>query len=89
MGNPIVTSDNIWDVYSELLHRFENLDDAVDFIEECQVYLQAMDIQTSEEEKNVNKPAGKELLGGPDDPAIDGSYYMGGVNNGRRLGWLH
>ena len=45
MGSPTINSDNVWNIYCELLHRFEHLDDAVNFMEECQVYLNILDDQ--------------------------------------------
>jgi hypothetical protein len=84
--SPIVDSENVWGIYRELLHQFENLDDAVDFIEECQVYLDILDEQVDIE--NAVPPAGVELYRGLEEPDTDGTYYMGGVNNGRGLGKL-
>jgi hypothetical protein len=84
MGSPTLTSENIWEVYRELLARFEQLDDAVDFIEECEIYLAMLEAQTNNEENLA--PVGGDLLGGPENPATDGAYYMGGVNNGLGLG---
>ena len=45
MRSPAVNSENIWDVYQELLVRFEQLDDAVDFIEEYEIYLAMLEAQ--------------------------------------------
>jgi len=84
MGSPAVNSENIWDVYQELLAQFEQLDDAVDFIEECEIYLAMLEAQINNEENLA--PVGKDLLGGPENPATDSAYYMGGVNNGLGLG---
>lgn len=84
MGSPTIDSNNVWNIYCELLHRFEHLDDAVDFIEECNVYLNILDNQINWDDEVA--PAGIELFGGPDDQDADGNYYMGGVNNGRGLG---
>ncbi|KAH9487316.1 hypothetical protein JR316_0001389 [Psilocybe cubensis] len=85
MESPVLTSENIWEVYSELLYRFENLDNAVDFIEECQVYIEAMELQDNEDNENSFKPQGRDLFGGIDNSKSDGTYYMGGVNNGHGL----
>ena len=84
MGSPDLNSENIWEVYRELLDRFGRLDDAVDFIEECEIYLEMLEAQTNDEENLA--PVGEDLLGGPENPATDGAYYMGGVNNGLGLG---
>ena len=84
MDCPALNSDNIWDIYQELLSQFEWLDNAADFIEECKIYLAILDAQTNNEEGLA--PIGKELNGGPEHPGTDGAYYMGGVNNGLELG---
>jgi hypothetical protein len=84
MGSPVVNSENVWDIYCELHHRFEHLDDAVNFIEECQVYLDILDAQDNLDD--AVPPVGRELYGGPENRDADGAYYMGGVNNGRGLG---
>jgi len=84
MGSPVINSENVWVVYRELLHRFEHLDDAVDFIEECQIYLRLMDEQ--DDANDLSPPTGRELQGGPENPDTKGFIYMGGVNNGHGLG---
>ena len=84
MGSPIINSENIWNIYRELIYRFEHLDDAVNFLEECQVYLNVLDDQANLDDEVP--PAELEFYGGPDDQDADGNYYVGGVNNGRRLG---
>ena len=63
---------------------YVNLDDAVDFMEECQVYLNILDDQVNFDDEVP--PAGLDLYGGPDNQDADGNYYMVGVNNGRGLG---
>ena len=78
MGSPAINSENVWHIYRELLHRFEHLDDAVNFLEECQVYLNVLDNQVNLDDDNLAvPPAGLELYGGPDDQDVDGNYYMG------------
>ena len=84
MGSPAINSENVWNIYRELLHWFEHLDDAVNFMEECQVYLDVLDNQVYLDDEVP--PAGLDLYGGPDNQDADGNYYMGGVNNGRGLG---
>ena len=54
----------------------------MDFIEECEIYLEMLEAQTNNEDNLA--PVGEDLPGGPENPAMDGTYYMGGVNN--RLG---
>jgi len=63
MGIPVVNSENVWDIYCELHHRFEHLDDAVNFIEECQVYLDILDAQDNLDDSVP--PVRRELYGGP------------------------
>ena len=88
MGSPAINSDNVWNIYWELLHQFECLDNAEKILEECQVYLNVLDDQVNLDDEVP--PAGIELYGGPDDQLEDAdgnyNYYMGGVNNGRGLG---
>lgn len=84
MGSPTISSENVWDVYRELLYRFEHLDDAVEFLEQCETYIQEQEIEESLHEEMP--PAGEELLGGFEENTEDGYFYMGGVNNGRGLG---
>lgn len=84
MGSPNINSENIWEIYRELVYRFEHLDDAVDFIEQLQVYLNLLDDEGNV--ADVEPPAGMELHGGLENPGPDGAYYMGGVNNGLGLG---
>jgi len=61
MSSPDINSKNIWEVYRKLVHRFEHLDDAVDFIEQLQVHFNLLD-----DEVNIEPPAVVELHGGPD-----------------------
>ena len=86
MGSPTINSDNVWNIYPELLHRFKHLDDAENFMEECQVYLNILDDQLEVNFDDEVPPTGIELYGGPDDQDADSNYYMGGVNNGHGLG---
>lgn len=84
MGSPDISSENIWEIYRELVYRFEHLDDAVDFIEQLQVYLDLLGDEGNIED--IEPPAGMELQGGLENPGPDGAYYMGGVNTGLGLG---
>ncbi len=43
IGSPVVNSENVWDIYRQLIHRFEHLDEAMEFMEECQVFLSIWD----------------------------------------------
>ena len=53
MGSPTINSENVWNIYWELLHQFEHLDNAVDFMEECQVYLNFLDNQVNVDDEAV------------------------------------
>ncbi len=44
MGSPPVTWKTVWDVYNELLFRFQNLNEATDCIEEWSIQVNLMDI---------------------------------------------
>ena len=35
MGSPAINSENVWNIYRELLYGFEHLDNAENFLEEC------------------------------------------------------
>ena len=85
MGSPVINSENVWDIYCELHYRFEHLDDAVNFIEECQVYLDILDAQDNLDDA-AEPPLGRELYGGLENRDADGVYYMGGVNNDHGFG---
>ncbi|PPQ83249.1 hypothetical protein CVT24_001149 [Panaeolus cyanescens] len=85
MGRPVLTTENVWDVYRELLHRFEHLDDAADFVDCWEVYYMMLTDDDQHLGNGLQAPEGQELAGGMDDPSGDGHYYMGGVNNGQGL----
>lgn len=93
MESPPVTWKTVWDVYNKLLFRFQNLSEATECIEEWSIQVNLMDIQPEEfearEQGTPNLMDGKDLDGGIDKPHANGSYYMGGVNNGRGLGTWH
>jgi len=76
MGSPVISWKNVWDVYKELLFRFEHLDEATDCIEAWEIQVNLMD--EDEDSGYPLIPGQRDLLGGTD--------YMGGVNNGCGLG---
>ena len=80
----------VWEVYNELLFRFQNLDRAAEHIEEWSAQVNLMDVQSevfeAEEQGAFDLMAGRDLDGGIERLNNNGSYYMGGVNNGRGLG---
>ena len=85
MGCSVISWKNVWDIYKELLFRFEHLDEVTNCIEAWEIQVNLMD-----EDKDSGYPliAGQsDLLGGMDViDKEDHSYYMGGVNNGSGLG---
>ena len=81
MGSPVVTGENIWDIYRALLFRVERLEVAVDYIAEWETCLADMDPGS-----DIDLVAGKELGDRVDTGNDEGQYYMGGVNNGQGLG---
>jgi hypothetical protein len=89
MGSPSVTSENVWDIYRELLFRFEHLDEAIECVEEWEIQLSLTD-HDSDDEQYPMMEGQRDLLGGSDsmNDSEGGDYYMGGVNNGMGLGLL-
>ena len=87
MGSPDINSENIWEIYRELIHHFEHLDEAVDLIEQLQVYLDLDDDDV--DMADIKPPVCMDLHGEPDNSGPDGAYYMGDVNNGLGLGKLN
>ncbi|KAF8076875.1 hypothetical protein FPV67DRAFT_1559232 [Lyophyllum atratum] len=81
MHSPVITRDNVWHIYLELHDRFSHLDEAFAYLERWQEVLQP------EGNPQYDLLEGQQdLMGGPDDVGENGSYYMGGVNNGHGLG---
>ena len=77
MGSPVINSENVWDIYCELHYRFEHLDDdAVNFIEEFQFYLDILDAQDNLDDVVV-PPLGRELYGGLENCDADGALSYG------------
>ena len=87
MGSPSATSENVWDIYHELLFQFEHLDEAIDCVEEWEIQLSLTD-HDSDDEQYPMMEGQWDLLGGYDSMNKGGDNYMGGVNNGMGLGLL-
>lgn len=82
MGSPVINRTNVWGVYRELLHRCRTLNHAPEQFERWEQVVTA-----SQDEDTVDLlPELEELPMGMDSVRADGSYYMGGVNNGQGLG---
>ncbi len=92
MDAPTLTSENIWDVYCELLERLEALQAAmddenyIDCIEQWEVNENLMGKGDPEDLQPYPLIDGLDLRGGLDDPREDGSIYLGGINGGDGLG---
>jgi len=87
MGSPVISWQNVWDIYNELLFRFEHLDEATDCIEALEIQVNLMDLDGEGLTSYPLIAGQRDLLGGIDVvDREDGSYYMGGVNNGCGLG---
>ena len=86
IGSPTVDSESD----CEILQWFKHLDNAVNFLEECQVYLNILDDeQVNLDDEVMVPPPGIELYGGLDHQDADSNYYMRGVDNGCGLGmWI-
>ncbi|KAK7016029.1 hypothetical protein R3P38DRAFT_3321518 [Favolaschia claudopus] len=81
INSPPITRSNVWDVYMEILLRFEHLDNVhrvPENFDECWGY--ALTIARDDHEDDMALlPNLTPLESDPDN------YYMGGVNNGRGL----
>ena len=64
MESPPVTWKTVWDVYNELLFRFQNLSEATECIEEWSIQVNLMDIQ--HEEFEAREQGTPELMDGKD-----------------------
>lgn len=82
MGSPPIFRENAWEVYSNLVARFEQMDAYADLLEEWEIYVNLLD----GDDNALKPPSGLELYGGWDVIDKDGNYYMGGINNGKGLG---
>ncbi|KIM38531.1 hypothetical protein M413DRAFT_20009 [Hebeloma cylindrosporum] len=82
LGSPEISWDTAWDIYQDMLFQFEQMDAIEDIVEEWETQVNLMD----EDPPAMPLIEGqRDLLGGEDVIDEDGSYYMGGVNNGQGL----
>jgi hypothetical protein len=92
MGAPTLTSENIWDVYHELLEQLEALqaamdaEDYVNCMEQWEVNENLMAKADPEDLQPYPLIDRLDLRGGLENPREDGSIYLGGVNGGDGLG---
>jgi hypothetical protein len=92
MGTPTLTSENIWDMYRELLEQLEALqaamyaEDYVNCMEQWEVNKNLMAEADPEDLQPYPLINGLDLRGGLENPHEDGSIYLGGVNGGDGLG---
>lgn len=79
----MITRANVWDVYLTLLTSFRQLEDIPDQVQG--LWRQAATLAREDTPEPMELIQGLSELpnGAPQD---DGSYYMGGVNNGNGLG---
>ena len=94
MGSPMVTGENVWDIYRGLVQRLEELQvamdhtDYLDCIEQWEVNEDL--IKGADEDPPYPLINGQNLRGGYENPREDGTVYLGGVNGGDGLGtFLH
>jgi hypothetical protein len=84
MGSPLITRDNVWNVYLELLRQFRDLDDVpfpVEWRDAASLGRQ-QEAPPAEDFDTDLFPNLQLLAGGVDAPRDDGSIYYGGVNGG-------
>ena len=83
LGSQEISWDNVWDIYRDLLFRFEQLDEIEDIVEEWETQVNLMD----DDPPAIPLMDGQQdMLGGEEVLDEDGAYYMGGLNNGLGLG---
>ncbi|KAH7922898.1 hypothetical protein BV22DRAFT_1016396 [Leucogyrophana mollusca] len=87
MGTPLITRENVWDVYRDMLARVQHFEQLPATLEqEWQVHNTEGDPDNAAF-NHIPLIAGlTELPNGEDVARSDGSIYLGGVNNGNGLG---
>ncbi|KAJ7480783.1 hypothetical protein FB451DRAFT_1030888, partial [Mycena latifolia] len=88
LGQPAVTRTNVWNIYMVLLTRFEPLDNVHQVPAELDQHRgYALTMARDHYEDDIALiPNLTPLRNGADVVGPDGSFYMGGVNNGLGLG---
>jgi hypothetical protein len=90
IGSPVISRTNVWDVYMGIRAHFYHLEGIPD---DYQLEWDSAITQAREESdaRDANMPIElipdlRGLCNGLDVARPDGSYYMGGVNNGQGIG---
>lgn len=95
MGSPLVTWENVWDIYLELNACLEHLylanqPDKLDMyweaIEQWDIQQCLTVLENNGEQVPYGLIPGQDLAGGAEYLQQDGALYVGGVNNGKGLG---
>ncbi|KAJ6466161.1 hypothetical protein C8R47DRAFT_991038 [Mycena vitilis] len=88
MGQPPITRTNVWDIYMAILTQFQHLDNVHRMPPELDEHWgYALTIARDDHEDDIALiPNLTPLRNGLDAVAPDGSFYLGGVNNGLGLG---
>jgi hypothetical protein len=84
MGSPVVTGENIWDIYRGLVQQLEELHDRMDYADCIDQW--EVNVEGADAEPPYPLIDGQDLRGGYENPHEDGSVYLGGVNGGDGLG---
>lgn len=84
MGEPTVTRENVWAVYLALLDSFHQLEEILEDDHVQWHHIATLAREDNPEELELLQGL-RELPNGLENPRDDGSYYMGGVNNGQGL----
>ncbi|KAJ6629680.1 hypothetical protein B0H10DRAFT_1939656 [Mycena sp. CBHHK59/15] len=87
IGQPPITRTNVWNIYMELLTRFQHLDNMHRVpVDLDQHWGYALTIARDDHEDDIALiPNLTSLHNGSQVVALDGTFYMGGVNNGLGL----
>jgi hypothetical protein len=86
--SPVITRNNVWEVYLEILRQFHELDNIsfpVEWQHAASLGRQQEGLQPQDADLAFFSDL-QPLAGGMDILADDGSFYMGGVHGGHGLG---
>ncbi|KAG6908222.1 hypothetical protein DXG01_005694 [Tephrocybe rancida] len=86
LGQPVITRNNVWDVYLDILNMFNQLDDICEADHAEWYRVASLSWSPDTEDEPLELLDGLcDLPNGMDSIREDGSYYMGGVNGGEGL----